>query len=108
MGDGAVIVTGGSRGIGAALSVELDRRGFKVACLSRTGDAPLGCEDPSRFLLCVCDATDEVQLRERISEYALVLLSCVALCQSQSECHTWIPHFSNSSPSPIEAPLLVA
>ena len=64
MADGAVIVTGGSRGIGAALSIELNRRGFKVACLSRTGDAPLGCEDPSRFLLCVCDATDEVQLRD--------------------------------------------
>ena len=64
MGDGAVIVTGGSRGIGAALSVELDRRGFQVACLSRTGDAPIGCEDPSRFLLRACDVTDEVQLRD--------------------------------------------
>jgi len=64
MTDGAIIVTGASRGIGAALSIELDRRGFTVAGLSRTGDAPLGCEDPSRFLLRKCDATDERQLRD--------------------------------------------
>ncbi len=64
MKEGAVIVTGASRGIGAALSIELDRRGFIVAGLSRTGDPPLGCDDPSRFLLQKCDATDELQLRE--------------------------------------------
>ena len=63
MADGAVIITGASRGIGAALSIELDRRGFTVAGLSRTGDPPLGCQDPSRFLLRQCDATDEQQLR---------------------------------------------
>ena len=64
MSNGAVIVTGASRGIGAALSIELDRRGFTVAGLSRTGDAPLGCADPSRFLLRKCDATDESQIRD--------------------------------------------
>ena len=63
-GKGAVIISGASRGIGAALSVELDRRGFTVAGLSRTGDAPLGGADPSRLLLRQCDVTDEVQLRE--------------------------------------------
>ena len=64
MADGAVIITGASRGIGAALSIELDRRGFTVAGLSRTGDPPLGCQDPSRFLSRQCDATDEQQLRD--------------------------------------------
>ena len=64
MSEGAVIISGASRGIGAALSIELDRRGFTVAGLSRTGDPPLGCEDPSRFLLRKCDVTDENQLRE--------------------------------------------
>ena len=64
MRKGAVIVTGASRGIGAALSIELDRRGFMVAGLSLTGDPPLGCDDPSRFLLKKCDVTNELQLSE--------------------------------------------
>lgn len=66
-GQGAVIISGASRGIGAALSIELDHRGFTVAGLSRTGDPPLGCEDPSRFLLRKCDVTDETQLKESIA-----------------------------------------
>ena len=61
---GTVIISGASRGIGASLSIELDRRGYRVAGLSRTGDAPLGCTDPSRFLLRKCDVTDETQLRD--------------------------------------------
>ena len=63
MADGAVIITGASRGIGAALSIELDRRGFTVAGLSRTGDPPLAAKIhhvSSRQ----CDATDEQQLRD--------------------------------------------
>ena len=64
MGGDTVIITGASRGIGAALSIELDKRGYRVAGLSRTGDPPLGCEDPSRFLLRKCDVTDEKQLRD--------------------------------------------
>ena len=37
---GTVIVTGASRGIGAAVAVELEARGFGVWSLSRSGDAP--------------------------------------------------------------------
>lgn len=37
-----IVVTGASRGIGAAIAIELDRRGFVVAGLSRTGDVPCG------------------------------------------------------------------
>ncbi len=37
-----IVVTGASRGIGAAIAIELDRRGFAVAGLSRTGDVPCG------------------------------------------------------------------
>jgi short-subunit dehydrogenase len=37
MRNGQIIVTGGSRGIGEAIVVELDRRGFAVAGLSRSG-----------------------------------------------------------------------
>ena len=39
---GAVIVTGASRGIGAAVAVELEARGFSVWSMSRSGEAPAG------------------------------------------------------------------
>lgn len=39
---GQIIVTGGSRGIGAAISQDLVERGYEVACLSRSGEAPVG------------------------------------------------------------------
>lgn len=64
MAEGVIVISGASRGIGAALSIELDRRGFTVAGLSRTGDPPLGCKDPSKFLLRKCDVTDASQLRD--------------------------------------------
>jgi NAD(P)-dependent dehydrogenase (short-subunit alcohol dehydrogenase family) len=64
MKDGAVIVTGASRGIGAAVSMALADRGYLVAGLSRTGDAPSGAEDPGKFLLRKCDVTDETAIRE--------------------------------------------
>lgn len=53
---GAVVVTGASRGIGAAVAVELEARGFGVWSLSRSGGAPAG--RPMR-----CDVTDEAALR---------------------------------------------
>ncbi len=49
---GQIIVTGASKGIGAAVSHALCARGFTVASLSRTGDAPNGDNY-------VCDVTDE-------------------------------------------------
>lgn len=52
MREGQIVVTGASRGIGAAIAVELDRRGLAVVCLSRSGDAPAG-----RGV--ACDMTDE-------------------------------------------------
>jgi NAD(P)-dependent dehydrogenase (short-subunit alcohol dehydrogenase family) len=57
MVDGQIIVTGASKGIGAAIAVELDRRGLQVVCLSRSGDAPAGHA-------VVCDMTDERAVRE--------------------------------------------
>ena len=59
MADPCVIVTGASKGIGAAIAVELDKRGLPVIGLSRTGDAVVG----DAF---VCDITNEDQVRERI------------------------------------------
>jgi NAD(P)-dependent dehydrogenase (short-subunit alcohol dehydrogenase family) len=39
-GRGVIAVTGASRGLGAAISLELARRGFVVGCLSRRGRGP--------------------------------------------------------------------
>lgn len=47
-----MIVTGASRGLGAATALALDGAGYEVVGLSRTGDCPAG-----RGL--VCDMTDE-------------------------------------------------
>ena len=37
MADGTIIVTGSTRGIGAAIAIELVAQGFKVAGLTRSG-----------------------------------------------------------------------
>lgn len=56
-----IIVTGGSRGIGDAIVVELDRRGFDVVALSRSGQSSAG-------LSMVCDMTDERSIADAIAK----------------------------------------
>lgn len=56
MPEGQIIVTGASKGIGAAIAAELDRRGHPVICLSRSGDGSVG-----RAM--ACDVTDEAAVR---------------------------------------------
>lgn len=63
MADKHIIVTGASKGIGAAIAVDLDRRGFHVACLSRSGVAPVGTGY-------ACDMTDEAAVRATIASCA--------------------------------------
>ncbi len=63
MPEGQIIVTGATRGIGAAIAAELDRRGFPVACLSRTGAAAVGYG-------LTCDMTDEDAVRRAFAEVA--------------------------------------
>lgn len=58
-----IIVTGASRGIGAGVAKELAKRGFTVACLSRSGDAPEGATDKDAFLCQACDVTDEANIK---------------------------------------------
>ncbi|AGW89592.1 MULTISPECIES: SDR family NAD(P)-dependent oxidoreductase [Cupriavidus] len=60
--NGTVIVTGGSRGIGASISIELASAGLHVACLSRSGELPdlQGLDEAaqSRVRARRCDITD--------------------------------------------------
>ncbi len=59
---GIVAVTGASRGLGAAIALELAERGFLVGCLSRRGQGPEDLEVPaglrSRMVHESCDVTD--------------------------------------------------
>ena len=69
-----IAVTGASRGIGAAIALELARRGFAVGCLTRKGagvesgavPAPLA----KRLLNIACDVTDEGSLERAFATLA--------------------------------------
>ena len=63
MRSGQIIVTGASRGIGQAIAVELDHRGFAVAGLSRSGVSPAGTGY-------ACDMTDERAIADTIAKVA--------------------------------------
>ncbi len=69
-----IAVTGASRGIGAAIAVELARRGFTVGCLTRKGAGPEAGDVPreaaARFVNCRCDVTDDASVRRALSELA--------------------------------------
>ncbi len=60
MSEEQVIVTGTSRGIGAAIAVELARGGFTVAALSRSGQTPVGYS-------LVCDVSDESSVSQAVA-----------------------------------------
>jgi NAD(P)-dependent dehydrogenase (short-subunit alcohol dehydrogenase family) len=70
--NGAIAVTGATRGIGAAIAVELARAGFTVGCLSRKGEPPAvaGLDETvrSRFVTVRCDVTDEASLRAALAD----------------------------------------
>jgi len=59
---GTVVVTGASRGIGAAISTALTVAGFHVACLSRSAELPtnaeLSADAKARMHALKCDITD--------------------------------------------------
>jgi len=63
MSKGTIIITGGSRGIGREIVHEMTRRGFDMACLSRSGDAPEGTG------YC-CDMTDEARVKQVFADIA--------------------------------------
>src|SRR4051812_26228196 len=65
---GTIAVTGASRGIGAEIALELARRGFTVACLTRKGTGiektSVSHELKKRLIAMVCDVTDEASLKK--------------------------------------------
>ena len=63
MAEGQIIVTGGSKGIGFAITEELVARGRDVVSLSRTGEGPVGRHK-------ACDMTDEAAVRRVMAEIA--------------------------------------
>jgi NAD(P)-dependent dehydrogenase (short-subunit alcohol dehydrogenase family) len=63
MADGQIIVTGASRGIGASIALELQRRGYAVAGTSRAGDTAVG---PGY----ACEMTDEAAIVRTIAAIA--------------------------------------
>lgn len=63
MREGQIIVTGASKGIGAGIAADLDRRGFAVAALSRSGETAVGYG-------LACDVTDEAAVVAAIAEVA--------------------------------------
>jgi len=68
-----IAVTGASRGIGAAIALELARRGFTVGCLTRKGQGPEvaeAAEFASRFVNVACDVTDEASVRDAFARLA--------------------------------------
>src|SRR5262245_49832394 len=63
MSDGYILVTGSTRGIGAAIAQELVAAGFKVAGLTRSGKTAAG----EGF---VCDVTDEAAIARAVAAVA--------------------------------------
>jgi NAD(P)-dependent dehydrogenase (short-subunit alcohol dehydrogenase family) len=74
MTTGTIIVTGASRGIGAAIAVMLAQQGYTVACLSRKGELPSAeGVDSAVHARCVafsCDVTSSDSLRDTYARIA--------------------------------------
>jgi NAD(P)-dependent dehydrogenase (short-subunit alcohol dehydrogenase family) len=68
-----IAVTGASRGIGAAIALELARRGHTVGCLARSGRGPETTRAealPGRFIEVACDVTREASVKDALATLA--------------------------------------
>jgi NAD(P)-dependent dehydrogenase (short-subunit alcohol dehydrogenase family) len=63
-----IAVTGASRGIGAAIALELARRGHRVGCLTRTGRGiereGIEASLAARMIAVTCDVEDEASVKQ--------------------------------------------
>jgi len=87
-----VIVTGASRGIGAAIATELAYAGIQVGCLSRSGQNPCPPQaDESvkqRFIPYACDVTDRDALTEAFEAIAHITQSSITGIVNNAGIHT--------------------
>jgi NAD(P)-dependent dehydrogenase (short-subunit alcohol dehydrogenase family) len=71
---GVIAITGASRGIGAAAALELARRGYTAACLTRKGRGVEEGQVPPELALRLpafaCDVTDEASLARALGAAA--------------------------------------
>jgi NAD(P)-dependent dehydrogenase (short-subunit alcohol dehydrogenase family) len=68
-----IAVTGASRGIGAGIAIELARRGFRVACLTRRGAGPetdTAAALKARFVNHACDVNNEASVKAALAAVA--------------------------------------
>ena len=73
MNERLIAVTGASRGIGAGIAIELAKRGFRVACLTRRGTGPeteAAAALKERFVSHGCDVNDEASVRRALAAVA--------------------------------------
>jgi len=72
MSSKVIAVTGASRGIGAAIALELHRRGHVVGCLTRSGKGPEtgGAGGPGRFINITCDVMRHATIKDALARLA--------------------------------------
>lgn len=74
MSERTIIVTGASRGIGAAIAEHLAQAGFVVSCFSRSGDLPrrerASADARSRWVGFAVDVTNPVAVRGAVEQIA--------------------------------------
>jgi len=58
-----IIITGASKGIGAAIAAEVEKRGYHAVCLSRSGDGTVGEQ-------IICNMTDEAAVKDCFASIA--------------------------------------
>jgi NAD(P)-dependent dehydrogenase (short-subunit alcohol dehydrogenase family) len=73
-GKGGILVTGASRGIGAAIAEALAEAGYTVGCVSRSGDLPTRPQASAaargRWLALKADVTDAAQLSAAFAKFS--------------------------------------